>query len=465
MNFRCLHKVALVSVGLISCAQYSAQESYLALLFLNSDSGGGGNGPGMYANVSGLSGTLVLQNGGANDWTITSDGTFLYPGSIASSDAYAFTIYSRPSNQTCTISGGDNGDGSGTYSGDTETVTVSCSTNGAAVLSGIQTGTTTMNPALRNIAVTAVNMSRSFVICYFQTDSSDPSQVPTCQLTATNQVQIQTGGANAANTVRYYLAEFSSGVSVQRGNLQLTAGNLSGTATLGTPVNTARSFIWVTSRTTDNTRTADERRTVTARFSNSSTIQFDRNESGTVVDIEWQAIEISSGTVQSGISSMANGQASLVVTLPTQFNTSRTALIMNYRGGTTVNGIEGDFYVQGALSGTNTLTFTRIASNGTVDIAWFVVELTDGASVQSGTATTLPAPNSETNIDVTLSPAVDLTRTIPFVYGTVFNDSDSDQDSGSFTPTLTSTTNLRLIRGSNQDRRADAAWYTIQLAP
>jgi environmental stress-induced protein Ves len=78
--------------------------------------------------VSGLEGSgLVLQNNGADDLEIASNGSFTFATEIASGGAFEVTVATQPGNpsQTCTVA-----DGSGTVSsGHVRTVKVSCATN------------------------------------------------------------------------------------------------------------------------------------------------------------------------------------------------------------------------------------------------------------------------------------------------------------------------------------------------
>jgi len=72
--------------------------------------------------VTGLSGTLVLQNNGGDDLTITSDGPFVFSTPLADGSAYSVTILTSPVLQNCTVT-----NGSGTISGaDVTGVSVSC---------------------------------------------------------------------------------------------------------------------------------------------------------------------------------------------------------------------------------------------------------------------------------------------------------------------------------------------------
>jgi hypothetical protein len=79
-------------------------------------------------NISGLSGTVVLQNNGSDDLTLTADGTFSFSVPVLSGDMYNVTVLTNPSSpisQTCAVAAG-----SGTVGGaDVTNVDVLCTTN------------------------------------------------------------------------------------------------------------------------------------------------------------------------------------------------------------------------------------------------------------------------------------------------------------------------------------------------
>jgi hypothetical protein len=78
--------------------------------------------------VSGLSGSVVLQNNGADDLTISVNGGFTFPSAQANASQYNVTVLTQPSGQTCTVA-----NGVGTLSGTNVTnVRVACSTNNPA---------------------------------------------------------------------------------------------------------------------------------------------------------------------------------------------------------------------------------------------------------------------------------------------------------------------------------------------
>ena len=75
--------------------------------------------------ASGLTGTLVLQDNGGDNLSVTANGSFTFPTQLASGAAYAVTVKTQPSGQTCTVSGGTGTMGSANVT----SVAVTCTTN------------------------------------------------------------------------------------------------------------------------------------------------------------------------------------------------------------------------------------------------------------------------------------------------------------------------------------------------
>src|SRR2546425_6755184 len=104
-----------------------------ALLALSACSGrgdgGGGTGPGPASSfaiggtTSGLSGTVVLQNNGGDNLSISVNGGFTFAAALTNSSPYAVTVLAQPAGQTCTVA-----NGVGTLAGANITnVTLTCS--------------------------------------------------------------------------------------------------------------------------------------------------------------------------------------------------------------------------------------------------------------------------------------------------------------------------------------------------
>lgn len=108
----------------------------MSLLFLAACGGGGGGGDGKTSftvggTISGLDGTVVLQNNGGDTLSPSANGRFTFATALADGDDFAVTVLTQPGspNQTCVV-----GNGSGTIDGDDVTnITVSCTTNTYAI--------------------------------------------------------------------------------------------------------------------------------------------------------------------------------------------------------------------------------------------------------------------------------------------------------------------------------------------
>ncbi len=86
----------------------------LGLLLTACGGGGGGAAPTytLGGTVSGLTGSVVLQNNGGENLTVSSDGSFSFNAALNGSAAYTVTILTQPAGQACSVS-----NGSGTVSG------------------------------------------------------------------------------------------------------------------------------------------------------------------------------------------------------------------------------------------------------------------------------------------------------------------------------------------------------------
>jgi 6-phosphogluconolactonase (cycloisomerase 2 family) len=79
----------------------------------------------MSGSVTGLTGSLVLQDNGGDNLTVSAVGTFTFATSITNGNTYSVTVLTQPTGQTCSVS-----TGAGTVSGNNVTnVAVVCSTN------------------------------------------------------------------------------------------------------------------------------------------------------------------------------------------------------------------------------------------------------------------------------------------------------------------------------------------------
>ena len=82
--------------------------------------------------VSGLAGSVVLQNNGGDDLSVASNGGFTFATAVAGGNAYAVTVKTQPAGQACSVR---NGTGTG-VSANVGSVEVACATAAAALPQG-----------------------------------------------------------------------------------------------------------------------------------------------------------------------------------------------------------------------------------------------------------------------------------------------------------------------------------------
>lgn len=71
--------------------------------------GGGGSGATTYAvsgTISGLTGTVVLQNNGTDNLSISTNGPFSFKTPLPVSSGYNVTVLTQPTGQVCTVANG-----------------------------------------------------------------------------------------------------------------------------------------------------------------------------------------------------------------------------------------------------------------------------------------------------------------------------------------------------------------------
>lgn len=332
-----------------------------------------------------------------------------------------------------------------------------------ARIGSVQTGQVAMTATTRTASVTAVDLTRSFIFCNYRTDSSNMNNVPTCQLSASDQVTVQ-GGVNANFIVRYFVIEFASGARVQRGALQLPVGTSSATANFEA-VNTLRSFPIVYSRSASTTQVLDEERSVGASLAVAGdSITVSRSSATTVsTDVEWQVIEFGGATVQAGVLNIGAGQTSTTAAI-NAVNLER-AWVNVYVRPNNISGREDQYYVRGGYNSATEVGFSRFSALNSVDVFYYAVEAPESVRVQRGVATTTPAPNTENIIDVTLPTAVNENLAWPIISAAVTGGGTADQDSGNWSARFLSSNGLRLQRGSPQDVQSDIDWTVVEFVP
>ncbi|GAA4817396.1 hypothetical protein GCM10011365_13050 [Marinicella pacifica] len=187
--------------------------------------------------VSGLASgnDVILQNNAGDDLTVSVDGSFVFNSLLDDETVYAVTVLTNPTapNQTCVITGGTNGDGTGTLAGANETgIIVICETNQYSVggtVSGLASGN---DVVLQNNSTDDLTFSAdgSFV---FDTQLDDESNYAVTVLTnptTPNQTCSVSGGTNGDGTGVLAGNDDTSIVVTCETNQYSVGGNVSGLA-------------------------------------------------------------------------------------------------------------------------------------------------------------------------------------------------------------------------------------------
>ncbi|MGE0114222.1 MAG: Ig-like domain-containing protein [Steroidobacteraceae bacterium] len=177
-------------------------------------------------NVTGLSGTLVLQNNGGNDLTVTADGTASFATAVTYGNPYAVSILTQPTGQTCVLGS----PASGTIALADVSVPVNCGLNphtvGGSISNLLGSGLVLNNGAGATLTPAANATSYSFPMTYGDTYTISPTTQPTSP-SQTCAV------ANASGTVTGDVANATVTCTT---NTYTVGGTVSGLATGGTVV-------------------------------------------------------------------------------------------------------------------------------------------------------------------------------------------------------------------------------------
>lgn len=372
----------------------------------------------------------------------------------------------------------------------------------AAVLKQVLANFATMNTATVNVTLaSSVDPTKAFVVCNNRTgitDGSNPTERVTCELgtgtypvaNPTNQLTITASAVDSGatkETVWYYVAEFSSGVTVQRGRVDYALGASGSNITINEFV-LANTFVITTERMNSATQTIDEQWTWRGQVDLTCThpcVAFDRNQTGTAASVAWQVISFDSAAVQQGPALPSSGNSNISggnlssTTSPAfspAVNINKTFVVFGRKGLTAGTGIEAQYQVRCALcagatcSGTSAaITCTRAGPASQAEtVTSYAVPLSDCATtVQSGNTTIAAASLSA---DVAIN-AIVVANSVPFISVSGGGGGTGDLDDTSVSACFgtgsdcggASTTNLHLQR-TTSTTAATVSWFVVQFA-
>lgn len=185
--------------------------------------------------------------------------------------------------------------------------------------------------------------------------------------------------------VRWYVAEFASGVTVQRGTASITTA-----AAVDVPLpiaaDPAKSFPLLSMRAVGTAYGGND--FVAAKLVSAQTLRLEVSATSSNSTVEWQVVTFDGCTVQSGETTLADGAASASATV-SPVDAGRSWLVFTHTVSPALVTPEGptrDITLRGSISGPASITFRRAGHLGESAIAWNLVSFTNGTPVLSGTA-------------------------------------------------------------------------------
>ena len=123
-------------------------------------------------NLAGLSGGTVILKNGSDTLPLGTNGSYSFATPLALGSPYAVSVLIQPPSQTCSVSGGDNGNGSGTVAGASVIVGVNCVS--AYTVSGTISGLAGSGLVLRlnSTSLIVANGANSFKFATALTDAA-----------------------------------------------------------------------------------------------------------------------------------------------------------------------------------------------------------------------------------------------------------------------------------------------------
>ncbi|HEX9779950.1 MAG TPA: hypothetical protein VGB20_01900, partial [bacterium] len=241
--------------------------------------------------------------------------------------------------------------------------------------------------------------------------------------------------------------------SIQRGSTSLSSNAESSTVTIS-QVDVQKSVIFVTMAPNS---TAVENGLVTAEFFSPTQIYISRQSTSLPTTVEWTVVEFNGDTfVQSGLSIVNKDSAGRSVSLavPVDLTKSFVVISMNSPAVASVT----DTMISAGMTDANTLTLTRQATTGSVQVvvAWQVVEVQKDVQVQRGSTTV-----STGSATATLSPALAATGKALLLFTTRAAGNNVNYATGTLTGEITDTSTLTFTRRTSQFS-CIAEWFVLE---
>lgn len=255
-------------------------------------------------------------------------------------------------------------------------------------------------------------------------------------------------------TNRFFVSEFASGVSSQRGVLSPGSTGINNITI--SSVNISSSWVSLSVSTNTGAFTYDENCGALAEITSSTNLRITIGDSTGINEIAWEVIEFTGASVQLIKSSITTETTD--DTTISSVNLSRSIVICAGIQQDTTSDIRGQEMLAFHLTSTTNLRSERYSA-GDMTYHIYVVEFPSDVSVQSGFETT-----TTDTLDKTIT-AIDLTKTVAFLSSANWQNNSMNRNASDHaemfrTSVLSSTTNLRLQRTTGPTEQL-LAWFVV----
>ncbi len=347
------------------------------------------------------------------------------------------------------------------------TFTAASCLGGADVQSGVATNAAN---GTQTVSISAVDPAASFLLFTSRHNSNRPvGSVIGGHLANATTLEFHRATNESSPvpiTINWHIVEYSCGLSVQRGITELNTNTVNQAIAAVGSVDDAFVTFSRTVAATDGGCTDND--LSTGRLTSTSNLRFVSNDTGSPFhSAYWQVIEFTDPamvSVQHGTTSIGSGSTSVDVTLPTAVDLTKTFALTSVRGS---GSNAASTMVAPELTSATNLHLARGSTDDFItELAWQVIELHDGSSVQHGDTSVSAGTGSVTE---TIA-AVDLSKATAFTGGQMGSGQNGgttpfagDDITGSASAMLTfnSTTQLAITR----DHTVDSAvfpWFVVE---
>ncbi len=326
------------------------------------------------------------------------------------------------------------------------------------VIKKVQSGTTSFTTVSTDVTITSVDLTKSFLVFSYRVDNNTPSQILVRgQISSATNIHFERIAGTATVNVAWYVAEFTTGVTVQRNE----NGHATATTDVAiTAVTTAQSFPIVSYFNDGSQWGTDDN--LSAELTSSTNLRLAAVAAiANANAVSWQVVDYTGASVQTGTTTLGAGTGTTTAAI-SSVDLNKSVIFASETVSGNMNADDASVDVK--FNSATQLGFQRNGTTNSVTVKWSAVTFTGGEVVLSGTQA---FTNAETQIDVTLSRPVSTTRAIAFcsMYAKQGRSADAADDNPRahwFTAELTSDTNLRLTRAATGSAAANVSWFVVE---